>query len=186
MTRRVLVACEFSGVVRRALRSRGVDAWSCDLGAAEDDDPHHIQGDVLPHLTDGWDAMIAHPECTYLAVSGARWMRYRPRAIEAALDFVIKLMEAPIAKICIENPVSIISTRIRKPDEIISPREFGHAAHKKTCLWLKNFPILQPTEWIPYDKCVNEIHLMGPCLNRGKERSRTYSGIAEAMAAQWF
>lgn len=179
---KVLVACEFSGIVREAFRERGHDVWSCDLLPTEIPG-NHIQGDVLDILNDGWDLMIAHPPCTFLAVSGARWMKDRPEKIEAALDFVRRLMAAPIDKWCIENPVSVISSRIRKPDQIIQPWMFGHGETKATCLWLKGLPILKPTEVVPGRDA--RIHRMPPGINRQKERSRTFIGIAKAMSEQW-
>lgn len=179
---RVLIACEFSGVVRRAFRARGHDAWSCDLLPAEDGG-EHIQGDVLAILADDWDVMIAHPPCTHLAVSGARWFREKIKEQEEALRFVHELLECPVRQICLENPVSIISTRIRKPDQIIQPWQFGHGETKATCLWLKNLPSLVPT-------CIVEgrearVHRLPPSPDRWKARSRTPEGIASAMAAQW-
>jgi len=178
---KVLVACEFSGVVRKAFRSRGHDAWSCDL--LHSDSPYHIQGDVTKLLSSTWDLMIAHPPCTYLAVSGARWFKDRMKEQEEALEFVQTLMNAPIDKICIENPVSVISTKIRKPDQIIQPWMFGHGETKKTCLWLKNLPKLEPT--IVVSGRESRIHHMSPSKDRGKLRSITYQGIANAMAEQW-
>ena len=180
---RVLVACEFSGVVRRAFRAFGHDAWSCDLLPAEDKDRHHILGDVSAHLSDGWDLMVAHPPCTHLAVSGARWFKDKKQEQAAALDFVRLLLDAPIPRIALENPVSIISSRIRKPDQIIQPWQFGHGETKATCLWLKGLPKLTPTNIVEGREA--RVHRMPPCPDRWKERSRTYSGVAEAMAAQW-
>lgn len=179
---RVLVACEFSGVVRRAFRVRGWDAWSCDLLFAEDGGAHYI-GDVRRHLEDGWDLMIAHPPCTHLAVSGARWFKDKQAEQAAALQFVRDLMAAPIPHIALENPVSIISSRIRKPDQIIQPWQFGHGETKATCLWLKGLPALQPTNVV--SGRVARVHRMPPGPNRWKERSRTFEGIAAAMADQW-
>jgi len=180
---RVLVACEYSGRVREAFRAKGHDAWSCDLLAAEDGSGFHTQGDVLLALTSGWDLMIAHPPCTHLAVSGARWWPNKLKEQEDALRFVRYLMEAPIPKICIENPVSKISSAIRKPDQIIQPWQFGHGETKKTCLWLKNLPPLTPTNIV--DGREARVHRMSPGPDRWKERSRTYQGIARAMAEQW-
>jgi site-specific DNA-cytosine methylase len=180
---RVLVACEFSGVVRRAFRARGHLAWSCDLLPAEDNSIYHMTGDVQEILDDGWDLMIAHPPCTHLAVSGARWFKDKQREQAEALDFVRALMDAPIPRICTENPVSIISSRIRKPDQIIQPWQFGHGETKTTCLWLKGLPKLTATRVV--DGREARIHRMAPSPNRGRERSRTYTGIAEAMADQW-
>lgn len=181
---RVLVACEFSGVVRRAFRERGHDAWSCDLLPAEDESPHHLQCDVLTVLDEGWDLMIAHPPCTHLAVSGARWFREKRPQQEMALRFVRQLLYADIPRIALENHVSIISTAIRKPDQIIQPWQFGHGETKATCLWLKNLPPLQPTRIV--DGRHPRVHHMPPGPDRWKERSRTYQGIADAMAEQWW
>lgn len=179
---RVLVACEFSGVVRRAFRAAGHDAWSCDILPAEDDG-HHFQGDVLCLLDRDWDLMIAHPPCTHLAVSGAKWFKFKQREQQEALQFVQALMDAPIPRIAIENPVSIISSRIRKPDQTIQPWMFGHGETKATCLWLRNLPKLIPTNIVEGREA--RVHKMPPGPNRWKERSRTYKGIAEAMAQQW-
>lgn len=180
---RVLVACEFSGVVRRAFRERGHDAWSCDLLPAEDGSPHHMQCDVLTVLDEGWDLMIAHPPCTHLAVSGARWFREKRPQQEMALRFVRQLLYADIPRIALENPVSIISTAVRRPDQIIQPWMFGHGETKKTCLWLKNLPPLRPTRIVEGRE--PRVHRMAPGPDRWKERSRTYLGIATAMAEQW-
>jgi hypothetical protein len=179
---KVLVACEFSGVVRDAFARAGHDAVSCDLLPTESPGLH-IQGDVLEVLGDGWDLMIAHPPCTYLAVSGARWFKMRNREQYEAFKFFMKLAEAPIPKICIENPVSVMSTLWRKPDQIIQPWQFGHGETKKTCLWLKGLPKLEPTNIVAGR--YGRIHKMAPSPNRGKLRSVTYKGIAEAMAKQW-
>jgi hypothetical protein len=254
---KVLVACEFSGIVRDAFIARGHDAVSCDLLPTEKPGPH-IQGDVKNILrgwplcpqckmhcildrtdyrcdrccrlwpysfqqeTAPWDLMIAHPPCTHLAVSGARWFKEKQREQREALDFVKLFMDAPIKRICIENPISIISSKIRKPDQIIQPWMFGHGETKSTCLWLKNLPKLTPTdvvvpEWAiradgsihmskkgkrdnpthfltgrntrvlsgPQLEQWNRIHKMPPGPDRWKERSRTYQGIADAMAEQW-
>jgi site-specific DNA-cytosine methylase len=180
---RVLAACEFSGVVRSAFRALGHDAWSCDLLPAEDGSPYHIQGDVLPHLAPGWDLLIAHPPCTHLAVSGARWFKDKECEQREALDFVWKLMLAPIKRIAVENPVSIISSRIRKPDQIIQPWMFGHGETKATCLWLKGLPPLRPTRIVSGREA--RVHREPPGPDRWKNRSRTYEGIAAAMAEQW-
>jgi site-specific DNA-cytosine methylase len=180
---RVLVACEYSGAVRRAFRELGHDAYSCDLLSAEDDSEYHFQGDVGYFMNYGWDLMIAHPPCTHLAVSGARWFKDKREEQEQALTFVWLLMKAPIDKIAIENPVSIISSRIRKPDQIIQPWQFGHGETKATCLWLKGLPKLMPTNIVPGREA--RVHMMPPGPNRWKERSRTYEGIAKAMAEQW-
>ena len=191
---RVLVACEFSGIVREAFRSMGHDAWSCDLLPSEIPG-QHIQDDVLNVLENEdymrgcfgdykpFDLMIAHPPCTYLAVSGARWFATRLEKQKKALQFVKDLMNANIDRICIENPISIISSAIRKPDQIIQPWQFGHGETKATCLWLKNLPKLRSTNIV--DGRENRIHRMSPGKNRWRERSRTYAGIAQAMAEQW-
>jgi len=246
---RVLIACEFSGTVRDAFAARGHEAWSCDL--LESETPgNHIQGDVLDVIGQDWDLMIAHPPCTYLAVSGMHWTTRGlrdPKLTENALEFVRKLLEAPIPKIALENPISIISTKIRKPNQIVQPWFFGHDASKKTCLWLKNLLPLSPTKIIPpkgwhvvkyADECplcdccgapwcvecdcigptmeeatyaeiegvlfgfIEELeenpgrplwgnqtpsgqNKLGPSKDRWKIRSRTYSGLAQAMANQW-
>ncbi|MBW2005948.1 MAG: DNA cytosine methyltransferase [Deltaproteobacteria bacterium] len=179
---RILIACEYSGIVRDAFRDKGHAAWSCDLLPTEKPG-NHVQGNVLKMLTDNWDMMIAHPPCTHLAVSGARWFENKRIEQAKALEFVRLLLNAPIKKICLENPVSIISTRIRKPDQYIQPWQFGHGETKKTGLWLKNLPLLKPTNIIEGRE--NRIHKMAPSKDRGKLRSLTYQGIAEAMSSQW-
>lgn len=179
---KVLVACEYSGVVRDAFKDVGHDAWSCDIIDTESPG-QHIIGDVSLILDQGWDLMIAHPPCTHLAVSGARWFKDKLVEQALALDFVRLLLNAPIEKICLENPVSIISTKIKKPTQIIQPWMFGHGETKTTCLWLKNLPKLVPTDIVSGREA--RIHNMGPSANRGKLRSRTYQGIAEAMAMQY-
>ncbi len=180
---RVLVACEYSGAVRDAFRARGHDAMSCDLLPTECPGPHY-QEDVREVIADmQWDLMIAHPPCTHLAVSGARWWKDKLFEQGEALDFVRFLMDAPIPRIAIENPVSKISTAIRKPDQIVQPWQFGHGETKATCLWLKGLPKLVPTDIV--DGREARIHKMPPSADRWKERSRTYQGIADAMAAQW-
>ena len=218
---RVLIACEFSGIVRDAFAANGCDAWSCDLLPTERPG-QHIQDDVLKHLGDGWDFMIAHPPCTHLAVSGARWFKEKLEQQQEALEFVRMLLNAPVERICLENPVSIISSRIRKPDQIIQPWQFGHGETKATCLWLKNLPKLIPTDIVVPEWAIREdgtvhlsakgkrdnpthyltgrtarvlrgqqldqwkrIHHEPPSPDRWKNRSRTYSGIAKAMADQW-
>ena len=184
---RVLVACEFSGVVRDAFLRMGHDAWSCDLLDTEVAGPH-IVGDVLGVLGGGWDLMVAHPPCTHLAVSGAAWFYRKKVEQEEALEFVRQLLAAPIGRICLENPVSVISTRIRKPDQTIQPWQFGHPEQKRTCLWLKNLPKLVETTVVtlPEKKSERErLHYLSPGPNRWRERSRTYQGIADAMAEQW-
>lgn len=179
---RVLVACEFSGVVRRDFRARGHDAWSCDLLPAEDAGEHY-QCDVRGILNNAWDLIIAHPPCTYLAVSGARWFKDRQKEQNEALEFVRTIMHAQCDRIAIENPISVISTRIRKPDQIIQPWQFGHGETKATCLWLKGLPKLTPTNIVAGR--VARVHYVSPGPNRWKERSRTLNGIAAAMAEQW-
>jgi len=180
---RVLVACEFSGTVRRAFRALGHDAWSCDLLPAEDGSERHLEQNVLTVLDRGWDLMIAHPPCTHLAVSGARWFKEKALEQLMALEFVRKLLDAPIPRIALENPISIISSRIRKPDQIIQPWQFGHGETKATCLWLKNLPKLQPTNIVEGRE--GRVWKMAPSPDRWKERSRTFTGIAKAMAEQW-
>ena len=177
------MGCEYSGIVRDAFRSAGHDAWSCDLLPCEGDPEFHIQGDVSSLLDDGWDLGIFHPPCTHLAVSGARWFRDKIPQQEAALDFVRLLLDAPIPRIALENPVSIISTRIRPPDQVIQPHDHGHGECKATCLWLKNLPLLVPSNKV--EGRVQRVHLMPPGPDRWKERSRTLPGIAAAMASQW-
>ena len=179
---RVLVACEFSGEVRNAFGRRGHDAWSCDLLDTELPG-NHIKGDVRKILKKKWDLMIAHPPCTHLAVSGSRWFKEKQKEQEEALAFVQELMDAPIQRICLENPISIISSRIRPPEQIIQPWQFGHGETKATCLWLKNLPILIPTKIV--DGREPRVHYESPGPNRMKARSRTLRGIAEAMALRW-
>ena len=180
---RVLVGCEYSGEVRRAFTELGHDAWSCDWDEAEDKSRCHIRDDVLKAARWGWDMMIAFPPCTHLARSGARWFKDKVTEQAEALEFVQQLMNAPIPKIALENPISIISTRIRKPDQIVQPWQFGHGETKSTCLWLKNLPKLEPTNIV--DGRADRIHKMPPSPDRWRERSRTYPGIAQAMASQW-
>ena len=180
---RVLVACEFSGIVRDAFINKGHDAVSCDLLPTEKPGPH-IQGDVFDVIRGGqWDMMIAHPPCTHLAVSGARWFKDKQTEQAEAIEFFMKLINADIPMIAVENPVGIMSTRYRKPDQIIQPWQFGHGETKATCLWLKNLPKLTPTNIV--DGRVNRIHREPPGPERWKNRSRTFQGIAEAMAEQW-
>ncbi len=191
---RVLVACEFSGVVRDAFAALGHDAWSCDIEPSEKPG-NHLQMDVRHALTGNmkftpmgsvvipWDLMIAHPPCTHLSVSGARWFKDKLPEQKNALDFVETLMKAPIPHICIENPVSIISTKIRKPDQIIQPFHFGDPYRKTTCLWLKGLPKLKHTSDMKTGE--QACWKMPPSPNRAKERSRIYPGIASAMAIQW-
>ena len=179
---RVLIACEYSGAVRDAFRARGHDALSCDLLPTDAPGPHY-QGDVRDVMGQGWDLMIAHPPCTHLAVSGARWFKDKLQEQADALAFVRLLMDAPVERIAIENPISIISSRIRKPDQIIQPWQFGHGETKATCLWLKNLPPLTPTNIVNGREA--RVHRMAPSPTRWKERSKTYAGIAAAMADQW-
>jgi hypothetical protein len=179
---RVLVACEYSGRVRDAFRRHGHDAMSCDLLPTESPGPHY-QGPVEDVLNDDWDLMVAHPPCTHLAVSGSRHFHRKQREQAEALDFVRLLMASPIPRWCIENPVSVISSAIRPPDQIIQPWEFGHGETKTTCLWLNNLPKLKPTSYAEGREA--RVHLMPPSPDRWKERSRTYQGIADAMGDQW-
>ena len=179
---RVLVACEYSGAVRDAFIAKGHDALSCDLLPSETPGPHY-QGPVQDILGNGWDLMVAHPPCTHLAVSGARWFKGKQAEQAEALDFVRLLLAAPIPRIALENPVSVISSRIRKPDQIIQPWQFGHGETKATCLWLKSLPKLVPTDIV--DGREARIHRMPPSVDRWKIRSRTFPGIAAAMASQW-
>jgi len=191
---KILIACEFSGIVRDAFIKKGHDAWSCDLLPTEIKGPH-LQIDVLSILEDNWDLMIAHPPCTHLSSSGARWFKNKVKEQAEALDFVRALMEAPIEKIAIENPIGVISNQIRKPDQIIQPWMFGDDASKSTCLWLKNLSPLKSTNIVlprkvngknrwsnQTDSGQNKVP---PSPTRGMDRSRTYQGIANAMAKQW-
>jgi hypothetical protein len=179
---RALIGCEYSGRIRDALIRRGHDAVSCDLLPSETPGPH-IQGDVLEVLGDGWDLAVFHPPCTHLAVSGARYFYRKQKEQAEALDFVRALMAAPVPHIAIENPISVISSQIRKPDQIIQPWMFGHGETKATCLWLKNLPKLVPTNVVEGREA--RVHRMPPSPDRWKERSRTYLGVAEAIADQW-
>jgi len=200
---KILIACEYSGRVRDAFIARGHDAMSCDLLPTDAPGPHY-QGDVFDIINDGWDLMVAHPPCTYLSVSGMHWTTRGlrdPQLTEDALAFVQRLMDAPVERIAVENPISVISSRIRKPDQIISPYQFGHDASKKTCLWLKNLPLLTATQIVeprivitpsgkPAKRWGNQCDNYGqdklpPSADRWKLRSATYQGIADAMAAQW-
>lgn len=188
---RVLVACEFSGRVRESFRERGHDAWSCDLLPSEIEGPHFEQ-DVFEVIEMNWDLLIAHPPCTHLAVSGARYFKDKIPQQKEALDFVKRLLQADIPKIALENPVSIISSKVRKPDQIIQPYEYGEPESKKTCLWLKGLPLLVPTNILPLPECgywSNQTpsgqNKLGPSPDREKNRGRTYWGIAKAMAEQW-
>lgn len=179
---KVLVGCEYSGIVRDAFIARGHDAISCDLLPTERPGPHH-QGDIRDLLGEQFDLAIFHPPCTHLAVSGARWFKDKAAEQVEALDFVRLLLDAPIPRIALENPVSIISSRIRKPDQIIQPWQFGHGETKATCLWLKGLPKLTPTDVVEGREA--RVHRMPPGPDRWKERSRTFEGVARAMAEQW-
>ena len=194
---RVLVACEYSGTVRDAFRRRGHDAVSCDLLPTDAPGPHY-QGPVQDIISDRWDLMIAHPPCTYLSVSGMHWTTRGlrdPQLTDDALEFVRMLMGAPVPRIAVENPISVISTRIRKPDQIITPSQFGHDASKKTCLWLKGLPLLRPTQLVEPriirgrkrwgNQTDSGQNRLSPSPDRWKVRSATYAGIAQAMADQW-
>jgi len=180
---KVLVACEFSGIVRDAFRARGHEAYSCDVLRSETETEYHLRVDVREVLDPYWELMIAHPPCTHLAVSGARWFKDKQKEQAEALEFVRMLLNAPVPRIALENPVSIISSRIRKPDQYIQPWQFGHGEVKKTCLWLKNLPHLEPTDVVSGRRA--RVHLEPPSPERWKNRSRTYQGIADAMAEQW-
>lgn len=183
---RVLVACEFSGVVREAFRRRGHDAWSCDLLKAEDGSEFHIEGGAERAATTGripWDLVIAHPPCTHLAVSGARWFKERQEEQKWAIRFFMRMIDAPAERVAVENPIGIMSTRYRKPDQIIQPWMFGHGETKATCLWLKGLPKLVPTNVV--EGRTPRVHYASPGPDRWKERSRTLQGIADAMAEQW-
>ena len=197
---RVLVACEFSGVVRDAFRAKWHDAWSCDLLPCEADPKWHIQGDALEAINMGWDLMIAHPPCTYLTVAANKWMKpeyadrfpTRPQDREDAAAFFMALMNAPIPKICIENPIGVMSSRYRQPDQVVQPWMFGHGETKATCFWLKGLRCLMPTH-LPNDMFAEpepvereqRLHRLPPSADRWKLRSTTFPGIARAMADQW-
>ncbi len=188
---KVLVGCEFSGIVRDAFAALGHDAWSCDLLQTERPG-NHIQGDVLAILGDGWDLMIAHPPCTHLCRSGARWFADKREEQNQAIGFFMQLANAPIHHIAIENPVGIMSSVWRKPDQIIQPWQFGHGETKATCLWLNNLPPLQPTHLegdlfcaeAPLER-VARVHREPPGPERWKNRSRFFEGVSKAMAEQW-
>jgi hypothetical protein len=191
---RVLVACEFSGIVREAFRRRGHDAWSCDLLPTEIPSKYHIQTNVLNILGDGteWDMMLGFPPCTHLAASGSRWWaaKIADGRQQNAIVFFKALLDAPIEKIALENPVGCLPRFLRKYDQIIQSYQFGHDRKKQTCLWLKNLPLLRPTNIVPLTaegrRMGNIIHFQYPDpITRMKERSRTFTGIAEAMAEQW-
>lgn len=194
---KVLVACEYSGAVRDAFIAKGHEALSCDLLPTDSPGPHY-QGDVTDIINEGWDLMVAHPPCTYLSVSGMHWTTRGlrdPQLTEDALEFVRLLLNAPIPRIALENPVSVISSRIRKPDQIVTPYMFGHDASKKTCLWLKGLPLLVPTQMVEPriidgkkrwgNQTDSGQNKLAPSADRWKIRSETYKGIAEAMASQW-
>ena len=193
----ILIACEYSGTVRDAFIKAGHDAMSCDLLPTDAPGPHY-QGDVFDIINNGWDMMIAHPPCTYLSVSGMHWTARGlrdPQLTEDALEFVTRLMAASIPRIAVENPISVISSRIRKPDQIINPWQFGHDASKRTCLWLKDLPLLTPTDIVEprivngKKRWANQTdsgqNRLPPSEDRWKIRSETYTGIAQAMADQW-
>jgi hypothetical protein len=179
---RVLVACEFSGAVRDSFTARGHDAWSCDVLPSETEGQHY-QGDIRDFLEAGWDLLIAHPPCTHLAVSGARWFKDKKDEQAHGLGFVMQLWAAPVDRIAIENPISILSSRWRKPDQIVQPFMFNEPFQKATCLWLKNLPKLIPTGIVEERKQACWLEAPGP--DRWKNRSRTYQGLALAMASQW-
>jgi len=203
---KVLVACEFSGIVREAFRKRGHDAWSCDLLPTEIPG-QHIQGDVIPVLGKGWDLIVAHPPCTHLAVSGARWFKVK-RAdgrMQQGYEFFMKMIDANCPKIAVENPIGVLSKMYRKPDQIIQPFWFGDSVQKATCLWLKNLPKLTPTKIVDRGmiyvdprgnkhggahtlrakRCYSPLMLLPKSEKRWMIRSRTFQGIADAMADQW-
>ena len=184
---RMLVACEFSGTVRRAFAARGHDAWSCDLLPAEDSSPYHWRDDIFHVLCGsrgfGWDLIIAHPPCTHLASSGARWWKDKALQQEEAIEFCKAIMAAPAPRIALENPIGKLSTAMRRPDQIIQPWQFGHGETKATCLWLKGLSPLHPTDVVAGREA--RVHRMSPGPNRWRERSRTFAGIASAMAEQW-
>jgi hypothetical protein len=196
----ILIGCEYSGTVRDEFIKRGHNAISCDLLPTEKEGPHY-QGDIFDLLYHKWDMIIAHPPCTYLTVSANRWLKDQParksgvlvgearrEARREAIDFVKRIMAAPCEKIIVENPIGVLSTEIRKPDQIIQPWQFGHPETKATCLWLKGVLALIPTNIVPLPEKESErmkIFHMSPSPDRWKERSLTYPGIAQAMANQW-
>ncbi len=179
---KVLIACEFSGVVRDAFATRGHDAWSCDVLPTEAPG-QHLEGDVREYLGDGWDLLIAHPPCTLLTVAGARWWKGREREQDAAIRFVMLCAEACFPPWAIENPIGVLATRWRRPDQIVQPWQFGHGETKATCLWLQGLPLLQPTKVVSGRE--PRVHFAPPGPDRWKVRSRTLRGIAAAMAEQW-
>jgi site-specific DNA-cytosine methylase len=188
---RVLVACEYSGVVRDAFIAHGHEAWSCDLLPTDSPGPH-IQGDVFKVIKNGWDLMIAHPPCTHLAVSGNRWYAGSQERLDA-IEFFRRFLDAPISKICVENPVGAISKAIRPPDQYIQPYWFGHPESKKTGLWLKGLEPLEPTNVVEEGprhvtksgRSLPVWYNLPPSADRWKIRSKTFKGIADAMASQW-
>jgi site-specific DNA-cytosine methylase len=182
---KILIACEFSGIVREAFRKFGHDAWSCDELPSEIGNDHHWEQDIFLTLSEGiqWDMLIAFPPCTHLAVSGARWFKDKQQEQKDAIGFITRLANCGISRIAIENPIGVLSTKWRKPDQIIQPWQFGHGETKATCLWLKNLPPLTPTNIVEGRKA--RVHLEPPGPDRWKNRSRTYQGIADAMAEQW-
>ncbi len=183
---KVLVACEYSGIVSGAFRELGHTAYSCDLLPTEGDSRYHMQTDVIKVLTayvEPWDLLIAHPPCTHLAVSGARWFKEKGKEQAEAIKFFMQLARADVPRVCIENPVCIMSRLWRKPDQIVQPWQFGHGETKATCLWLRGLPKLTPTNFV--DGREHRVHRMPPGPDRWKERSRTFVGIARAMAEQW-
>lgn len=186
---KILIACEFSGIVREAFRAKGHDAWSSDLLPTEIPSEYHLQGDVLQYLDQGWDMLIAHPPCTRLSNSGVRWLQERNlwQEMEEAAVFFNKFLTAPINKIMVENPIQHKYARalIPKYNQVVQPNWFGDPYRKATCLWLKNLPELIPTNMIPKEQCKQEVHLASPGPDRWKFRSRTYQGFANAMADQW-
>lgn len=189
---KVLIACESSEIIKKTFHKLGHDAWSCDLLPGEQGGYKHVQEDIFKFILNTyyeWDLVIAHPPCTHLSVSGARWFKEKQKEQKAAIRFFMGFTRLPINKICIENPVSIMSTIYRKPNQIIQPWQFGEDASKKTCLWLKNLPLLIPTKIITKKQYVNQTpsgqNKLGPSSTRSADRSRTYQGIANAMAKQW-
>lgn len=197
---RVLVACEYSGRVREAFRALGHDAFSCDLLPSEDDSPFHFQGDMFEVVAreEPFDLLIAHPPCTYLASSGLHWNKRRPERAaltEESVDFVKSIMALPIPRKAIENPIGCLSSRIRRPEQIVQPYQFGDDASKATCLWLENLPPLSPTSMVEprivdgrkrwSNQTDSGQNKLAPSADRWKERSRTFQGIANAMASQW-
>jgi hypothetical protein len=179
---KVLIACEFSGIVRDAFTKKGHYSMSCDFLPSELPGRHY-RGNVFDIISDGWDIMIAHPPCTHLDVSGARWFKYKQKEQKEAIDFFMNLINAPILQIVVENPVSIMSTIYKKPTQIVQPWQHGHGETKATCLWIKGLIPLKPTNIVKGRE--QRIHKLPPSKDRWKLRSRTYTGIADAMAEQW-